>query len=406
MITLLYTLIILIATTAGALGGLGGGVIIKPLFDALGVHDASTVGVYSTLAVFTMCIVSIGKQLKNGFSFDLKMVISISLGSLCGGLAGEKIFSVIAANFSNSTVKIIQATLLAICLVVILGYTINKNKIKHYHLKNIIAIYASPRTIATNPKEPGEVIIANLFSLLKNILADAADYDIQGIGIGCTGPLDIGKGILLDVENLPTLNYFPLKDTVEQAFPLRVILDNDANALIYAEALWGAGRNAGSVLGFTLGTGIGCAWINGGKVWRGHSGCAGEVWTSPYKEGILEDYVSGNAVTRLYKEYTKEELPAYRIAELARSGDKMALQVWDAFAQALAHALSWTVNITDPEIVIIGGSVLKSSDLYWDKAEWLFRKFICRSAARHTTLLPAALGDNAGFIGAAALILK
>ena len=103
-------------------------------------------------------------------------------------------------------------------------------------------VYASPRTIATNPKEPGEVIIANLFSLLKNILADAADYDIQGIGIGCTGPLDIDKGILLDVENLPTLNYFPLKDTVEQAFPLRVILDNDANALIYAEALWGAGR--------------------------------------------------------------------------------------------------------------------------------------------------------------------
>ena len=207
-------------------------------------------------------------------------------------------------------------------------------------------VYASPRTIATNPKEPGEVIIANLFSLLKNILADAADYDIQGIGIGCTGPLDIDKGILLDVENLPTLNYFPLKDTVEQAFPLRVILDNDANALIYAEALWGAGRNAGSVLGFTLGTGIGCAWINGGKVWRGHSGCAGEVWTSPYKEGILEDYVSGNAVTRLYKEYTKEELPAYRIAELARSGDKMALQVWDVFAQALAHALSWTVNLS------------------------------------------------------------
>lgn len=267
-------------------------------------------------------------------------------------------------------------------------------------------VYASPRTIATNPKEPGKVIIANLFSLLKNILADAVDYDVQGVGIGCTGPLDIEKGVLLDVENLPTLNYFPLKDTVEQAFPLQVILDNDANALVYAEALWGAGRNADSVLGFTLGTGIGCAWINAGKIWRGHSGCAGEIWTSPYKEGILEDYVSGNAVTRLYKEYTKEELPAYRIAELARSGDGMALQVWDAFAQTLAYALSWTVNITDPETVVIGGSILKSSDLYWDKAERLFRKFICRSVARCTTLQPAVLGDNAGFIGAAALILK
>ena len=96
-------------------------------------------------------------------------------------------------------------------------------------------VYASPRTIATNPKEPGKVIIANLFSLLKNILADAVDYDVQGVGIGCTGPLDIEKGVLLDVENLPTLNYFPLKDTVEQAFPLQVILDNDANALVYGE---------------------------------------------------------------------------------------------------------------------------------------------------------------------------
>ena len=76
------------------------------------------------------------------------------------------------------------------------------------------------------------------------------------------------------------------------------------------------------------------------------------------------------------------------------------------FCPGIAHALSWTVNITDPEIVIIGGSVLKSSDLYWDKAEWLFRKFICRSADRHITLLPAALGRQCRFIVAAALILK
>ena len=57
---------------------------------------------------------------------------------------------------------------------------------------------------------------------------------------GCTGPLDIDKGILLDVENLPTLNYFPLKDTVEQAFPLRVILDNDANALDLCRGIMGS----------------------------------------------------------------------------------------------------------------------------------------------------------------------
>lgn len=141
MLSLLYTVIVLIATAAGAVGGLGGGVIIKPLFDAVGVHDASTVGVYSTLAVFTMCIVSIIKQLKNGFSFNIKMVITISCGSLCGGILGDKIFVLVTSYLNNSVVKVIQAALLALCLIVIIWYTLNKKKVKHYHLTNLFIIF-------------------------------------------------------------------------------------------------------------------------------------------------------------------------------------------------------------------------------------------------------------------------
>lgn len=262
------------------------------------------------------------------------------------------------------------------------------------------------RTIATCANAPDNVIIDNLLSLLKETLSNAIEYEVLGIGIGCTGPLDLAKGMILNVENLPTLHNFPLREVVENQFSMTVIMENDANAMIYAEALWGAGKQATSILGFTLGTGIGCAWIHEEKIYQGHSYCSGEIWTSPYKDSILEDYVSGNAITRLYKEYTGKQLPAYRIAELARRGDLNALQAWDVFAQALAYALSWTVNMTDPEKIIIGGSILKSADLYWDKANQLFRRNICTSASGCIPLLPAQLGDSAGFIGAAALILK
>ena len=141
MIICLYICIVLVATISGAIAGLGGGVIIKPLFDAVGFHDASTIGVYSCLAVFTMCIVSIIKQLKNGFSFDWKVVIAVSIGSLTGGLLGDSIFNLFVQMMDNRIIKIIQASLLAITLVCILIYTLNKEKVKHFKIKNIFCIF-------------------------------------------------------------------------------------------------------------------------------------------------------------------------------------------------------------------------------------------------------------------------
>lgn len=137
MIILLYVLIVLFATISGAIAGLGGGVIIKPLFDMLGYHDASTIGVYSCLAVFTMCIVSILKQLRSGFSFDMKTGLSISLGSLAGGLLGDALFAMVTSSYADHMVKVIQALLLGITLVLILIYTFAKDKVTHYQIRNI-----------------------------------------------------------------------------------------------------------------------------------------------------------------------------------------------------------------------------------------------------------------------------
>lgn len=141
MIIIMYVIIILIATISGAISGLGGGVIIKPLFDMIGYHNAAAIGFYSSVAVFTMSIVSIIKQLRSGFNFHLKTVLWISIGSLVGGACGEHIFITVASYFPNNVVKVIQATMLAITLICILIYSFNKNKITHFHLKNFIYIF-------------------------------------------------------------------------------------------------------------------------------------------------------------------------------------------------------------------------------------------------------------------------
>ncbi|MDI9518170.1 MAG: sulfite exporter TauE/SafE family protein [Erysipelotrichaceae bacterium] len=140
-VIILYTIIVLIATISGAIAGLGGGVIIKPLFDLIGYHDASTIGFYSSTAVFTMCLVSIYKQLKEKFKFNIKIVSAISVGSLVGGYIGESIFNTVTSNTQDNIVKIIQAGLLGVTLILILIYTLNKEKIKQFKIDNLFIIF-------------------------------------------------------------------------------------------------------------------------------------------------------------------------------------------------------------------------------------------------------------------------
>lgn len=133
----LYSIIILLATIAGSIAGLGGGVIIKPMLDMIGYHDVNTISLYSSVAVFSMCMVSIYKQLKNGFTFDIKVISIICLGSVIGGLVGESIFTVLIKVLDNEYVKVLQAILLLITLIGIVGYTKYKGSVKKAEIKNL-----------------------------------------------------------------------------------------------------------------------------------------------------------------------------------------------------------------------------------------------------------------------------
>lgn len=143
MTYLIYTLVILTATSLGAVAGLGGGVIIKPLLDLVGAHDPATINLYSSTAVFVMCCVSLSKQLREGFEFDRRMVLSVAAGSLLGGIAGDKVFSVLTGSFDTHLVKAVQGGILAVVLGLIFVYTLRQDKMPSWKLTNPATIFAA-----------------------------------------------------------------------------------------------------------------------------------------------------------------------------------------------------------------------------------------------------------------------
>ena len=183
-----------------------------------------------------------------------------------------------------------------------------------------------------------------------------------------------------------------------------VWMNNDANALILGESLWGTGKGHHTVLGFTLGTGLGCAIVTDQKLITGYRELSGEIWPSPFKEGTIEDYVSGTGISTLYLKITGNRKSALEIGVLADQGNSDALAVWDEFGRALGFAMSWTINLLDPDIVVVGGSIANSFHLFERTMIDFVKNFSCPSPVDIPPLLKAGLGDDAGLIGGAGLV--
>lgn len=139
MITILYSVIIFIACTLGAIVGIGGGVIIKPLLDFIGIHSVETVSFISTCAVFAMSISSSIKHIKAKTETKPKIVLLVSAGSIFGGIIGNEIFDLVLARFNSDLVKGIQAVIITAFILFVIIYVNSKN-IRSFEIKNPAAI--------------------------------------------------------------------------------------------------------------------------------------------------------------------------------------------------------------------------------------------------------------------------
>ena len=181
-------------------------------------------------------------------------------------------------------------------------------------------IIGTPIKIATQSQLPKEQIVENIAQSIRQVMRanGLQKQDVVGVGVGSTGPLDLDLGLVLDCPQLPTMQHFALRETLQQAVGLPVALNNDANCLVLGEAVFGAARNKRTVLGFTLGTGIGCALVVDGKIWNGATGTAGEIWCSPHGKGIIEDAISGQGVANIYKQIAHTDASSLEVYQRAR----------------------------------------------------------------------------------------
>lgn len=134
---IIYFIIVLIATTAGAVAGVGGGVIIKPALDAIGQYNVETIGLLASFAVFSMAVVATIRRWIHGFSLDVK-ILMLALGSIAGGLLGKEILYALTASMDSEIVKLIQSVIIAMLMVMILF----KNRMKRHCIDNNIVVLA------------------------------------------------------------------------------------------------------------------------------------------------------------------------------------------------------------------------------------------------------------------------
>ncbi len=223
-----------------------------------------------------------------------------------------------------------------------------------------------------------------------------ADNIIKGIGIGVPSILDRKKGIIHEVQNIPTWNEVPLRDILAKEFGVPVIIDNDANCFALGEYHFGEGQGCEHFVGLTLGTGMGSGIITNGQLLNDANCGSGEFGMIPYKDGIIEDYCSGKFFKNHYNANGEE------LMQRASNMDVVAIGAFEQFGTHLGNAIKTILYAFDPEMIVIGGSVLNSVSFFEKSLQksiqnFGYKKVLENFEVRYSTTL------NIAVLGAAAL---
>ena len=260
----------------------------------------------------------------------------------------------------------------------------------------------------------------HVWSLIDTMIADAtkaAKGAIRAVGIGSAGPIDANAGTVSPV-NIASWRGFPLRDRIAAAMPgVPVRLAGDGICMALAEHWRGAGRGANFLLGMVVSTGVGGGLVLDGVPYQGRTGNAGHVGHVVVEpdgqlcpcggRGCVETVASGPWMTRWALANGWAAPPgadAVTLAEAADAGDPVARQAFHRGATALAAMIASVGAVCDLDLVVIGGGVANSGRTLFDPLRTALANYTGLSFIRGLRVVPAALGGDAGLIGAAALV--
>jgi glucokinase len=246
--------------------------------------------------------------------------------------------------------------------------------------------------------------------------ADQAGVKLQGIGIGCTGPVDPLTGTLGDVNTLPGWKGGNPVRKLSAEFLLPVAMENDADAAALGEVAWGSGKGKARLICVTIGTGIGAGVVLDGKVYRGVAQSHPEIGHHTIEasgppcscgaRGCWEALASGPSMVEWIKtivpaDYPSQDLTAREICTRAQDGDEWARRVVEREAYYLGVGIANIVTLFVPEAIVLGGSVMKSASLFLDRIHQVIRQNCRLVPSESVEISLASLGPDVGLIGAA-----
>lgn len=287
------------------------------------------------------------------------------------------------------------------------------------------------RSGPTQGERGGEAVARRIGVMLEEAIEEVVGAAgrsrdaVLGVGIGCPGPLDTRTGRVIETPNLGWVDV-PIRDLVSAAVGLPATLENDANCATYGEWWQGAGRGVGTLVGITLGTGVGGGLVLDGVLHRGASGVAGEVGHMTIRfdgrrcgcgnHGCLEAYASGPSIASRAVEGIEggaasmlvamvggalDRVTATTVSEAARLGDPFAREIVDETARLLGVGVAALVNLLNPGAVVIGGGVTAAGDALFGPLRNEVRRRAFRTAVEACRIVPARYPAEAGVTGAA-----
>jgi glucokinase len=253
------------------------------------------------------------------------------------------------------------------------------------HLANIASV-----------RIPADGSVDEVLRVIYQLIDPLIDGNIKAIGIGVPSVVDIEKGIVYDVQNIPSWKVVELKKLMEERYHLSVLINNDANCFALGEKYFGKGRKVHSLIGLTIGTGLGAGIIINDKLYPGLNTGAGEFGCVDYLDKYYEYYASGQFFENCY--HTNGEV----VFQKAQSGDPLSIMILEELGTHIGNAIKMILYTYCPELIILGGSISKSYS-FFQKTMWeRIHTYIYSNTLEHFHLEISEL-ENAGVLGAAAL---
>ena len=275
--------------------------------------------------------------------------------------------------------------------------------------------------VSMDARESFEGIVEPVARSLRELIArDSGGAPVRTIGICTPGFIDKSDGNLIGgCNNIPSLQHRSVQRYLADRFGVPAFAENDATSAAAGELAFGAGRKFASFVFITVGTAIGGGLVFDRKVYRGSKGFAGEIghlcvvpgglWCNCGSRGCFEQYASGTAILRVYREKTQKRGQACLgcesprdVVERARGGDRLALDTLEEAGSWIAQAFGTLLNVLNVQACLVGGGVSEAGDLLLEPIRRHLPDHCWSQIGEGVQVLAAELRNDAGILGAAA----